>query len=832
MNIRKVLAGGLAALTAGATVAFGAFAQSTSLKDYVVATPEGVLTSPIIVVPSYEGITPPAGLAKDIVGAADIAAAVAGYATQEVSVGTGTTVSVSNGVDISTANTKIYLGDSLTKSGLKTTLTKNDLPTLLASGTVTDDSGNTYPYDQYITLSAGTVTAGKSNGDLSDPAIYIDTGYSTTTPLYKISIVFNKLLNASSTDVQGNSIEILGQAYSIGAGSSDTKLVLYSSANKQTISQGETVTVNIDGVDHEIGLIGTSSTTTAVITVDGESRSVTKGNSYTIAGLNVYIEDVFYFGGGATAPPGQVVLSVSTGASKITLENGQPVKVGTQDDIVDGTLVSITSTSGQGISKIEISVTAKDQNADYILEGEAFTDPVFGSFKIAFGGMNMGTTDTITVDNSGTTAASLKVTDYRGNEKTITWAYTSSSNFNPALNETSTRQFHVVEGEAVKKGDYVLLAPSQGSEFGHIMQYTSSGSLGQSGAYIDLKDVFTGTTTRVYLTEGNNWGGTFYIDGQQYYVNSSGSGSSDMVFTWGTTASRGSAGNETTVFPLIKLNGGEWFTLTTKVNLTDNTWYELPTGTFKYNVSADYNSLKSLGRVKYNITNGDLALANPSDNTQLQYPAVLVLEEKAKDANNNDVQDAIIVTIADGSGSGVDLTIQAPLLTATGASTGYTKESDNSVTVYADRRGTMVEHDTDSQGLVTITYPDEQATANVAVGPDPQFSVAGEAGTVEQAIKITTPVAKLDNEINTASLTGDLILIGGPCANKLVAQLAEDETTGIPACDAWDLSKGLIKEVTNAFGSGKKALVVAGTTADDTRELAAKVMQGVLSFEE
>ena len=59
MNIRKVLAGGMAALTAGATVAFGAFAQSANIGDYVTVT-NGVVTSPKIVVASYAGIAPPA----------------------------------------------------------------------------------------------------------------------------------------------------------------------------------------------------------------------------------------------------------------------------------------------------------------------------------------------------------------------------------------------------------------------------------------------------------------------------------------------------------------------------------------------------------------------------------------------------------------------------------------------------------------------------------------------------------------------------------------------------------------------------------------------------
>jgi hypothetical protein len=842
MDIRKVLAGGMAALTAGATVAFGAFAQSTNIGDYVTVT-NGVVTSPTIVVSSYAGITPPAALAKDIVGAADLAAAAAGYATETVAVGGAASAAVSNGVDVSTPSTKLYSGDNLAKSGLKTTLTKNDLPTTLASGTVTDDNGNAFNYDQYLAMgAAGTVAGGKSNGDLSDPAIYLATGSNVNTPLYTSTVVFNKLLNISSTTVQGNSIELFGGTYTIGAGSVfdgvTDKLILYSSANAQTIGQGETVTVNIDGVDHTIGLVGTSSSTSAVVSVDGESRSVVKGNSYTISGVNVYVEDVFYFGGGATAPPGSVKISVSTGGSKVTLENGAAVKTGNQDDTVDGTEVTLTGTASQGISKIEVKATAKDANNDYILPDSGFTDPVFGTFKVAFGGMNVGVLDTITIDNSGTTAANVKSTDYRGNEKTLTWAYSSSASWNPQLNATSSNAYHVVEGEVVKKNDYIILTPSQESEFSHIFQYTSSSSLGSSGAYIDLKDMFSGTTSRVYLTAESNYGGTFYVDGQAYFVNSSAQ-STSMQFYMGTGAAVGNTGDAITVFPLVKLKNGEWFTLTHNVTLTDAATYDLPTNaSFVYDeatMNASGLTGSNYGRVSYYITAGnDLTLSTDSGVSGVTGPALLVLEEKAKDTSTPevDIQDAIIVTLNQGSGSTIAATIAAPSLTAAGTTNLGTKESDNSVTVYADRRGTMLEHDTDSQGLITITYPDEQSTSNVAVGPNPTFTASGAAGTVEQAVKITAPVAKLDSEINTASLSSDLILVGGPCANTLVATLAETAANGIPACADWSLTTGLIKEVTNAFGSGQKALVVAGTTADDTRSLAGRVVAGTsMSFE-
>ena len=149
-----------------------------------------------------------------------------------------------------------------------------------------------------------------------------------------------------------------------------------------------------------------------------------------------------------------------------------------------------------------------------------------------------------------------------------------------------------------------------------------------------------------------------------------------------------------------------------------------------------------------------------------------------------------------------------------------------------DLYGVYVTRTTSGQDTLTLYYPDDQVHAILGVGDvDGTASVGGSTGTtVNAAVVITSPVAKLDNEIDTTALTSDLILVGGPCANSLVATLAAVNGSDIPACDSWTLTTGLIKEVTDAFDSGQKALVVAGTTADDTRWLASQVMQGTLDY--
>ena len=66
----------------------------------------------------------------------------------------------------------------------------------------------------------------------------------------------------------------------------------------------------------------------------------------------------------------------------MVLEHGEEVTVGS--DGIDGTTVALTN-STDSVSKIEITYAMDD---DVVLEvGESFTDPVFGGFAVAFGGI-------------------------------------------------------------------------------------------------------------------------------------------------------------------------------------------------------------------------------------------------------------------------------------------------------------------------------------------------------------------------------------------------------------------------------------------------------------
>jgi hypothetical protein len=109
------------------------------------------------------------------------------------------------------------------------------------------------------------------------------------------------------------------------------------------------------------------------------------------------------------------------------------------------------------------------------------------------------------------------------------------------------------------------------------------------------------------------------------------------------------------------------------------------------------------------------------------------------------------------------------------------------------------------------------------------------SGTVKEVVAITTAVAKLDSEITaTDKTTKNFVLVGGPCVNTLTADLVTSgKLAGNKSSDyactpklgaAWTANTGYIIVVDDGFATGKKAVVVAGTAAADTR-LASTVLQ-------
>lgn len=826
MKIKKIAAIG-AALAFAVPLAVGA----TTLSDFV-QLDGTTLTSPTIVI----GDT---AKTEDVIAGIDIGAAMAGYATTPMSVaGSSVSASVTGGVDLSTANTKIRYNDPIYNA--KDMLTSEDLANLLASGEITDKNSKTYDYSQYIDLTSDVTTAkvdfSTSGNDLDSAQPLVLVGTSNSDVLYTEKITFSPALDTSTDLVDGKSITLFGQEYTLGSGTelANNSITLYGGGTAVSIPMGETTDVSVSGTTYTIKLIGISTDgNTAYLSVNGGEVQEAAQNGYvTLAsGITAYVKSVALFGTGET---GSATLKVGT--DKIVLKNGDYVRKGTSEDIVKGTYVTLTPATDETVSQVTIKVYAPSSTEDHILESKPFVDPVFGTFEVNFGGLtpalNADTRDVVTLETSDN-IVSLGFTDQNGNEAEIEvasnyWGTSSGGETTLRVQDSNDYDYVLVENGTMSMNDYTIINTNG---FSHLLQFTSA-DLVSTTKKVTFEDVISGNTLEATMSSGNN-GATstnFIVDGYTYTVTieSNTSGSETVRIADSVTGLR--------VFPTMTLKNGEEIALVENVTLpgTGAVTVQLPgsldtSSTYNIVLGNNATTAYNAGQLQYYYDNATRALTlNTSGYKIADGQAALVLvEEKDSGATRNVIWQRMEVET--GSPNKVQIDGLAPQFT--GTNSGMEKTSDTKIKKYLDIYGTLVTTNNDAQGTVTYSYPDEQVVANVAVGADPEWTVGSSSsgGTYDVAVPIQNPVAKFAAEVDTASLQGDLILVGGPCVNDLVRELLAPDVT----CDTWSYNTGIIKVVENAFSSGKKALIVAGTTKTDTRNLADNyVIKGTLAFEE
>ncbi len=864
-----VAAGALAGVMIGSSIGFAA------LDAY----PAPFVTSAgpqLLIVVGSQG-TDAAGLASDISGAIDIAARLGGEVTTEVAIaGTVTATSITGeGKNVATANKKIFLNDTMGKTGLRNTMTKDDLPTTLADGSLVDsDAGTTHKYTQYIKVTPGTANLnsyrlqfekpGDSSISNEDPTYSF--GEFTQSPdddewFYQTQIIFDKEVNG--TTAVGEKLTLFGGIYTINSDTTFTgaspftsnKLVISGGADTRVMKSGEVASVTIGSSTYEVSMIGTSSTTQAVIKVGADQKTLTKGVQTQIGGLDVYLDDVFHL---STTDQTQNSAKVLLGANKVVLQHGSKVKIGTDETAVQGTFVNLTVSAGK-LASFVVYAGGKSSSSDFLKLGGEYMDPTWKTFKMAFPSlsedMKAASRGLIKIEPSGDNLVTVVYKDDKGQEKAVNWAYKATSSGTAfLLGDSSGDRIEVVEGAQVAQNEYFVV---DAGDFSHLFELTSLTADASTSASLDITDVFSGVTTKVTLGTDNQ--DTKVIDGQTYYIWANSAG---MNVWWGAGSANNSVGDYTTAFPKIKGQKGQYLALYNQslVTLTNGNKLQLPTGAVTatlysgslwnftatanedgttsvgtslptgFNATAGANATFTLGKTSngglvYNIsgasgssTSATLKIVGGSGGIGLTQPALVFVEEED---DNKDIYTITVSLGTEASGSNQQASVNS-ISFSDGLASEVALGSDSNVQWAVDRYGTFVQHGTSSQDKVWLYYPDLQVTANIAVlGKDSTIGggTATGGGTVRSATPIKTSIAKLDSEVTSADKANkNLILVGGPAVNSMVKELADAGKT-------WATSKyvqegagtAILNLVADAFTSGKSALVVAGHSKADTR---------------
>ncbi len=751
---------------------------------------------------------------------------------------TDSTVSGGDSKVLSSSSRKMYYGDTI--NAPISSLTYTELGTVLADGTFTDLSGTEYDYTQTVKVGPADVIFGTSGGDISDPALYIDVGTTTTTAqdgVYNYTLSFTKNVNVSDpTNVQGQKLKILDVDYVIGASSTNTTLYLYGSGETITVTGGESATVNIGGTEHTIELVTTSSTTAGTVKVDGTQKTVTEGSNYAFPGeINVYIKDILHPAYAGDIRQAELII----GANTLKLVNGQTVKKGADETAIKGTNAVITAAGNGVISGITVQVAAEKSKVDSIGIGESFSDPVFGGLKLTFSGavpsLDSESRGQIVVSTNDNDQAYLTLTSARAasaGEQKITYVYdnnTASTAITPLLAHSTSPStgtgkgiIHVLEGENARESDWIIL--NQG-DAGTILEITDISVNTATSGSVTFEDAITGDSQTITLT--NSTGpytktGVNMFGGTGYTVNIDGAAGTAVNVTWSSSGTR-------TLFPRIKLANGGWVAFLTETTYTNATNVILPDGLTTLATSGSlltYNgaggeAAKGTEANGINWTFGNVSSSNSTKvsgiantNSYCNFssakgPAVLYIEPKKWDDASYGNHICVPLTTT----GTLEIAIGDPVFN--GSNSGFvTLNSDTYQKEAVDIYGSHVikEDRTNQNGVATINYPSSQMYFDVL------FAAVGATitpGTTTAGTQLGEVLYK-DSETSQYA-TKNLIIVGGSCINSAAASVL-----GAGCGEAFTANTGvgsgqfLIKGVSGSSITSKLALVVAGYNVEDT----------------
>jgi hypothetical protein len=775
---------------------------------------------------------------------------------------TSTTTTTGDVFPLFTSSTELYLNDSINTA--RTSITADDLPSVLADG---DFSGNVdADYTQTIDLTNyGRVLFGQEPTTDDDPQVYIRLGTTAANALYNTTITFDRAVNFSHADSQGEILNLFGGEWTVGSDTTSSEIVLYKSSEKFFLTLGgsspsPSKTVTVDGNSYTIELVSGSDSTATVRVTDSsghvESKEIDEDQSKKVNGVEVAVTS-----SDESEALGTITAEVTVGSNKIVLQDGQNVQYGADEDNIEGSTVSFVGGSVGALTQLRVQTYADDSDEDAIVVGGSFLDPVWGTFKVDFTSLTtpLDSTDRemVKVLNSGDDRMRVEFTDHRGNEKSFIFADNESQSIRLAYGNNGREVIRTREFANLNRSMYTVVGNQDEGYLLELKTVTNSTSgNGYSDDEVTFRDVFD-TSKEYHATITSDGVGTMTVGGKTYGVTYTGtSGNNDNIVV--RLNFPDSSSNGIVLYPTIETSKGAKVALyePLTINLTNydgtstaSTGFLLPDGddyattaAIAYGsaaagaggfvlsggtvsgaaVNATSNQTVTAGALQYTFTSSaannqtTVYLLDPSTSTAIGYPALVVFEEE-EDRNNN--WPAMVVTL-EGAGTSSDgLGVNTVRSTTALSSTYTTLESNDDLSQLLSYYGSLVTLDSgeSDQKTATISYPDDQVQAKVYVAE-------GSATTSEGSTGVLGNIVVKDSEVSSVG-SKNLIVLGGSCINSVAATLLGSSS---PLCGADFSAKTgvnagsyVIESFASKWSSNNKvALLVAGYNAEDTTNAA------------
>ena len=772
-------------------------------------------------------------------------------------------------VSLFTGGTKIYVNDSL--NAVKTVVTKSDLPIALADGSF---SGNIdTSFTQTIDIGSNPrVTFEKQPTSSDDPNYGLKLSASTANYIYNATVLFNKAVNLTHADSEGQDITLFGQKFTIAAATDPTNLVLLKTAERLSLTSDDpSAEVTIGEMMYTVELVSASDTAATIKVTDADGKSETKeiseNASKKINGVTVAVTN-------ADETNLKLSASIVAGAEKYTLTSGSSVKYGEDESTVKGTQATFTGGT-TAMTKLVVSVFAPDSDKDAIKEAGGLIDPFYGSFKLDFAGFNIASDSTareiFSLSDSGDDKLEVKFANHKGKEASINFAKNWSAGGLLLQRDESGHNISVRENEVIRAGDYVVVG---NEDDGYLVKLDSTANESDTGGVsndrAEFLDVFSGDTYKTTWTADGT--GTVTIGGRSYSVlmtGGSGNATEDRIVR---VNQPDSSGANVVLWPTIETSKGAKLAFYEPVIIDLDDWdgagtdvagfkvpdgdgytdiavrfdtgqnWSIGTATVGINMTSNISSVTAtVGQLTLNFSvtatqelgaglyaaSGDnltrISLIAPSGGTpssgNIVDPALIIFEEKD---DNNDYQ-AMVVTLEQGGTGDDGLGVQDVIRTwgVDHSDWETTMASDSKKTMEADLWGSIITLDTadSDQTTATISYPNEQVYAQFYVGSADSSVVAGTA--TGGSVKSLGSVLLKDSEVSATS-GKNLIVVGGSCVNSVAAELLNvpASTCGDGFMTATGVGSGSFLIETFSRTGGAVATLVAGYTADDTTNAA------------
>ena len=596
--------------------------------------------------------------------------------------------------------------------------------------------------------------------------------------------------NDNAEDFEDREIIIMGQEYTIskaqvvGTNDAGLRIELLSGAVKDRLNEGEEQTYQLGGKSYTVLLDFVDedgSVEEANFIVNGErTGSLEIGETYELNdGTEIGLRDAQY----TERADRDLSAEFFLGANKIILEDDNlQTSAGNHDlDVSDEGLeeaqVSIqgvvTANDKVEISSISIVITADDDF--FVGEGESLSEQFddkdnvgafLGGWDIEYAGLTDARTEEIAITTKdGDKGAVLEFLDADGEKVRLPFAYAAASTL--TTGEENGKDFIQDETEAIGVDDVFILTANNESSWAYRFKDGDD-----EGDYI-FESLGNGAEKRVNEISDRDGTNDLRVGGN--------------TFTVQRTSANNAAGDDVTV--KIDLDGDG--TISTSATTTP--------------IFTDNGARIELSSV----------------------PATVKIGTGAKEDYDNVAPANVTFTIEASSGE-IDIT-------APNAGLISDPDKDDVSSNYSSYGAFFVYDagDSNDAGDVKITYPVVQLLPEVFVTTPGSEIIAGsgntdnsDGGSAYRISKIAPGATRLASSV--ASLTGqNTIIVGGPCANPLAAQLLGVGTTAPECTTGFNEGQGRLRAVEHA--NGNVALLVAGYGPLDTRR-AARVLNDYTTY--